>query len=64
MTNGLPQDGAYVSVLREGLAHDALDPAGLYLGTATGHLFSSRDRGDSWLPLAAYLPGIMCVRPV
>ena len=64
LTSGLPQTNAYVSVLREGLASDALDPSGLYLGTTTGHLFASRDRGESWLPLAGFLPGILCVRSV
>jgi photosystem II stability/assembly factor-like uncharacterized protein len=63
LTNGLPQ-AAWVTVLREGLANDTLDPCGLYLGTGTGHLFASRDRGETWLLLAGYLPGILCVRPV
>ena len=62
LENGLPQS-AWVTVLREGLVNDALDPCGLYLGTSTGHLFASRDRGESWSMLAAFLPGILCVRP-
>lgn len=61
---GLPQANAWVSVLREGLASDHLDPCGIYLGTGTGHLFASRDRGDSWLLLAAFMPGILCVQPI
>ena len=63
LTGGLPQS-AWVTVLREGLANDTVDPCGLYLGTGTGHLFASRDRGDTWQELAAFLPGILCVRPV
>lgn len=61
LTRGLPQQHAYVSVLRDAMDHDALDPVGLYFGTSTGHVFASRDRGDSWSPLAAYLPKILCV---
>ena len=33
---GLPQQDAYVNVLRDGMATDALRPAGLYVGTNTG----------------------------
>ena len=36
MTKGLPQDNAYINVLREGMATDALDSCGIYLGTTTG----------------------------
>ena len=59
---GLPQSNAWVTVLREGLVTDHFDPCGVYLGTGTGHLFASRDRGDSWLLLAAFMPGILCVK--
>ena len=36
LTNGLPQQNAYLHVLREGMATDHLDPCGVYLGTTTG----------------------------
>ena len=36
MTKGLPQDNAYINALREGMATDALDSCGIYLGTTTG----------------------------
>jgi photosystem II stability/assembly factor-like uncharacterized protein len=61
LTRGLPQEHAYVSVLRDAMDNDALDPAGLYFGTSTGHLFASPDQGDSWTMLAGYLPKILCV---
>jgi photosystem II stability/assembly factor-like uncharacterized protein len=61
LTRGLPQEHAYVSILRDAMDHDTLDPVGLYFGTSTGHLFASRDRGDSWTGLAGYLPKILCV---
>ena len=47
MTNGLPQEDAYETVLRDALAVDALDPAGVYFGTRSGKLFgSARRRGE------------------
>jgi hypothetical protein len=41
--------------------HDALDPTGLYFGTSTGHLFASRDRGESWHPIAPSTSRRSCV---
>jgi photosystem II stability/assembly factor-like uncharacterized protein len=58
---GLPQEHAYVSVLREGMCSDALQPAGIYFGTSSGHLFASRDAGESWQLVAGYLPRILSV---
>jgi photosystem II stability/assembly factor-like uncharacterized protein len=61
LTRGLPQQHAWVSVLRDGLACDGLDPAGYYLGTSGGHLFASRDDGERWEMIAGFLPRILCV---
>lgn len=61
LSGGLPQEHAYVSILREGLAADPLDPCGLYVGTSSGHLFASRDGGDHWELIAGYLPRILSV---
>jgi hypothetical protein len=61
LQQGLPQEHAYVSILRDGMSHDALDPVGLYFGTSSGHLFASADRGDSWRLVAGYLPRILSV---
>jgi photosystem II stability/assembly factor-like uncharacterized protein len=61
LENGLPQEHAYVSLLREGLASDLMDPCGLYFGTSSGHLFASIDRGESWSLIAGYLPRILSV---
>lgn len=62
LTDGLPQENVFVTILRDGLDSDGLDPLGLYLGTSSGHLFASRDGGDQWQTLAGFLPGILCVR--
>jgi hypothetical protein len=61
LTKGLPGPGAYMGVLREGMAADAADPVGLYLGTNTGHLYASRDEGASWKPIVTSLPPILSV---
>jgi photosystem II stability/assembly factor-like uncharacterized protein len=62
LSNGLPQDHAYHVVLRDGLAADTLEPAGLYFGTRTGHLYGSADEGESWQLLADSLPPVLCVK--
>lgn len=59
-SSGLPQEHAYVSILREALDTDGLDPCGVYFGTSTGHLYASRD-GRQWNMIAAHLPKILSV---
>ncbi len=61
LQEGLPQREAFVGVYREGMATDALDPAGIYFGTNTGKLFASKDDGDSWTLIADNLPPIYSV---
>jgi photosystem II stability/assembly factor-like uncharacterized protein len=63
-THGLPREHAYLGVLREAMAVDRHDPAGVYFGTSTGQLFGSRDEGRSWALLADFLPGISSVETV
>lgn len=57
---GLPQP-SYVNVLREGMAIDSLNPAGIYIGCQDGSIFASQDDGDSWHELARYLPPVLSV---
>jgi photosystem II stability/assembly factor-like uncharacterized protein len=58
---GLPQENAFVGVLREALAVDRLDPAGVFFGTSTGTLYGSTDEGQTWDVVAANLPPIWSV---
>ena len=58
LTDGLPQENAYLHVLREGMAVDSLDPCGIYVGATTGQIFHSRDDGDSWELMIDHLPPI------
>ncbi len=60
LTQGLPEQ-AHLVVLREAMATDSLPETGLYVGTNTGQLFYSRDRGDNWELMADYLPPILSV---
>lgn len=62
LTKGLPQRSAFETTLRDAMAADSLEPAGLYFGTRSGKLFASRDEGDSWQAVADGLPPITCVK--
>lgn len=59
---GLPQEGAYVNVLRQSFCHDGGDPLGLYFGTRSGEVFASADGGESWGTAARHLAPITSVR--
>jgi hypothetical protein len=48
-------------VQREGLSSDALEPAGLYVGTTTGQLVISPDAGKSWRMVPYQFPAIHSV---
>ncbi len=61
LTSGLPASDAYLTVLREAMAVDALEPAGLYFGTEGGALYGSRDEGETWTAIAEHLPPIASV---
>src|SRR5215475_2310697 len=61
LARGLPQKGAYETVLRDALSTDGLDPLGIYFGTRSGQLFASRDEGRSWEKIAEGFPSILCV---
>lgn len=61
LAKGLPQKNAFHTILREGLATDANDKAGVYVGTTTGELYASRDAGASWSTIAETLPPILSV---
>jgi photosystem II stability/assembly factor-like uncharacterized protein len=43
---------------------DALDPAGVYVGTTSGQLFLSADAGETWNAMAEHLPGVISVTAV
>ncbi len=61
LDRGLPDDQAWWTVYRQGMAVDAADTVGLYLGTSSGELWASDDEGDSWFLIARHLPDILSV---
>lgn len=61
LRNGLPQEDAYLGVLRQALATDSLDQAGIYFGTTSGELYASADEGETWACVASHLPAILSV---
>ena len=62
LTRGLPQKNAFETVLRDGMAADSLDPAGIYFGTRSGKLYGSSNDGNSWQMILDGLPPITCVK--
>lgn len=61
LREGLPQENAFLCVLRQAMTTDELEPAGVYFGTSSGALFASADEGDSWRCIAEHLPAISSV---
>ena len=62
LTRGLPQKSAYATVLRDAMAADCIDPAGIYFGTRSGELYGSIDEGKTWKKILEGLPAITCVK--
>jgi len=63
LNEGLPAGpGVRLGVLRHGMCSDMLDPCGVYVGTNTGQVFASADRGDSWHLIADFLPSVYSVK--
>ena len=59
---GLPQQHAYVTVLRDAMESDPGTPGRLALGTSSGHVFLGLDHGTRWSLVADFLPRVLCVR--
>jgi len=62
LTRGLPQKNAMETVLRDALATDTCDPAGVYFGTRSGKVYGSSDNGKSWKAIIEGLPAVVCVK--
>lgn len=62
LTKGLPK-GKHVrmGVLRHAMCTDDATPCGVYVGTNTGQLFASPDRGATWTLVADFMPTIYSV---
>jgi len=62
LTRGLPQKNALETVLRDSMATDTCDSAGIYFGTRSGKVYGSADEGKSWQLVIEGLPAVVCVR--
>ena len=61
LREGLPQKDVFFGVLRQAMATDRHDPAGIYFGTNSGEVYASADEGESWQRVAQHLPPIASV---
>jgi photosystem II stability/assembly factor-like uncharacterized protein len=61
MREGLPQQNCFFTVLRQAMAGDAREPAGIYFGTNSGSVFASLDEGENWQEIARHLPTVLAV---
>ena len=59
--DGLPERNCFFTVLRQGMAVDTAEPAGVYFGTNSGSVFASRDEGAHWDEVARHLPTVLAV---
>jgi photosystem II stability/assembly factor-like uncharacterized protein len=62
LARGLPQKGAYETVLRDAMSTDTCEPAGIYFGTRSGQVFASHDAGRNWTRIAGGFPSVVCVK--
>jgi hypothetical protein len=58
---GLPKRDAWLTVLRQSMNADGLDPLGLYFGTTSGDIWASRNEGAKWTRITEHLPQIFSV---
>ena len=62
LTEGLPQEEALETVLRDALDTADVAGGGVYFGTRSGKVYASADGGDSWTLVRDGLPPVVCVK--
>jgi len=61
--DGLPQENAYLTILRQAFGRDGSgESMRLYFGATSGDVFGSRDAGATWFTAATKLPPVHSVR--
>jgi molybdopterin converting factor small subunit/photosystem II stability/assembly factor-like uncharacterized protein len=61
LTDGLPQENAYLTILRQAFTGDGKAPLGLYFGAESGEVFGSVDGGATWFAVIDHLPPVTSV---
>jgi photosystem II stability/assembly factor-like uncharacterized protein len=61
-SDGLPQNEAYLTVLRQAFCHDGREPLGLFFGAESGEVFGSANGGATWGRVVEHLPPVVSVR--
>jgi len=61
LQQGLPAANCFFTVLRQAMAVDRAEQAGVYFGTNSGSVFASHDEGDTWAEIARHLPTVLAV---
>jgi len=63
LSDGLPQDEAYLTILRQAFDREGEGPGmGLYFGATSGDVFGSGDAGASWFTVRERLAPVNSVR--
>lgn len=62
LTNGLPKQDSYFTVLRDAMDVDVTTDPALYFGTTNGQVWIGRDGGNRWDCLFDSLPRVNCVK--
>lgn len=61
LDRGLPPAQAWLTVKRQAMTADTLEPVGLYFGTTGGEVWASFDEGGEWHCLCLHLPHVYSV---
>ncbi len=61
LDNGFPKSRAWFTVLCQGMATDHEPKSGIYVGTTSGEVWTSKNGGDSWDQIISHLPKIYAV---
>lgn len=63
LERGLPQRGAYLTLLRQAFCtYAAQETVGMFFGATSGVLYGSADGGQTWFEAARHLPPVHSVR--
>ena len=62
LDRGFPDRDTYLTVLRDAMDADDIEPPALYMGCTTGQLWIGREGGEHWSCLFDSLPPINCVK--